>query len=51
MVKTWDDRLKRLAGIRPRDYVQWLLPEADLVGIVSLELKTLTRTVNTDVID
>jgi hypothetical protein len=48
MVKVWDERLKRLAGIRPRDYVKWLLPGARLVGVLSLELKTLTRTVTTD---
>ncbi len=48
MVKIWDDRLKRLAGIVPQDFIKWLLPEARLLRAVSLELKTLTRTVSTD---
>lgn len=48
MVKVWDDRLKRLAGTLPGDFVDWLLPGAQLVGPVSLDLKTLTRTVSTD---
>ena len=50
MVKVWDDRLKRLAGIVPQDFIKWLLPNAHLIRPVSLELKTLTRTVNTDVL-
>jgi predicted transposase YdaD len=50
MVKVWDDRLKHLAGIMPQDFIKWLLPGARLVRPVSLELKTLTRTVSTDIL-
>ena len=50
MVKVWDDRLKRLAGMVPQDFIKWLLPAAHLVRPVSLELKTLTRTVSTDIL-
>lgn len=50
MVKVWDDRLKRLAGLVPKDFITWLLPGAHLIRPVSLELKTLTRTVSTDVL-
>jgi predicted transposase YdaD len=48
MVKVWDDRLKRLAGVFPGDFVDWLLPGAQFVGIASLDLKTLTKTISTD---
>lgn len=50
MVKVWDDRLKRLAGMVPQDFIKWLLPDVCLVRPVSLELKTLTRTVSTDIL-
>jgi predicted transposase YdaD len=50
MAKIWDDRLKRLAGMVPQDFIKWLLPDAHLVRPVSLELKTLTRTVSTDIL-
>lgn len=50
MAKIWDDRLKRLAGMVPQDFIKWLLPDAHLVCPVALELKTLTRTVRTDIL-
>ncbi|MBV9232307.1 MAG: hypothetical protein JOZ18_23570, partial [Chloroflexi bacterium] len=50
MSKIWDDMLKRIIAARPQDFVQWLLPFATLVGKAPLELKTLTRTVNADVL-
>ncbi|MBV9228304.1 MAG: hypothetical protein JOZ18_03235 [Chloroflexi bacterium] len=50
MSKIWDDMLKRIFAARPQDFVQWLLPFAVLVSKAPLELKTLTRTVNADVL-
>src|SRR5437773_400524 len=46
--KLWDDKLKRLFAIHPEDYVHWLMPGAVFEDVVSLELKTLTRTVHAD---
>ena len=48
MSKMWDDRMKRIFAAAPQDYVSWLLPGARFIGKASLELKTLTRTINTD---
>lgn len=48
MQKIWDDKLKRLFAAIPRDLVDWLLPGAVFIEKVSLELKTLTRTINPD---
>ncbi len=48
MTNIWDDKMKRIFAAAPQDYVSWLLPGAHFVSKVSLELKTLTRTINTD---
>ncbi len=48
MAKIWDDAMKRAFAARPQDFVDWLLPGASLVGKVSLELKTVTRTITAD---
>jgi predicted transposase YdaD len=48
MSKAWDDSMKRVFASRPQDFVHWLLPGATLLSKASLELKTLTRTIDTD---
>lgn len=48
MSKIWDDKMKRIFAAAPQDYVTWLLPGGRFVSKVSLELKTLTRTIHTD---
>jgi predicted transposase YdaD len=48
MQKIWDDKIKRLFATLPHDLVAWLLPGAVFIEKVSLELKTLTRTINPD---
>ncbi len=48
MAKIWDDAMKRAFAARPQDFVDWLLPGASLIGKVSLELKTVTRTITAD---
>lgn len=48
MPKKWDDMLKRMFAAHPEDFIHWLLPFAVLLSKVPLELKTLTRTINSD---
>ena len=48
MPNIWDDKMKRIFSAAPQDYVSWLLPGGRFVSKVSLELKTLTRTIHTD---
>lgn len=46
----WDDTLKRTFSSHPQDFVKWLLPGAKYQGSVSIELKTLTRSLFTDIL-
>jgi predicted transposase YdaD len=48
MAKMWDDGMKRLFWAEPQDFVSWLMPGAEYVDKVTLELKNLTRTVIPD---
>lgn len=34
----WDTRMKQLIGIKPQDFVSWLVPDAELVNELSEEL-------------
>lgn len=51
MVKQWDDGMKRLFWAEPQDFVSWLMPGAEYVDKVTLELKNLTRTIIPDALD
>src|SRR2546425_9338979 len=42
----WDKRMKQLIGIKPQDFVSWLVPGAELVGEISEELHS--RDIDTD---
>jgi predicted transposase YdaD len=50
MHKPWDNFTKRIFGARPQDFVSWLLPGAVFLDKTSVELKTLTRTVTSDML-
>lgn len=34
----WDTRMKQLIGIKPQDFVSWLVPDAELINELSEEL-------------
>ena len=48
MSQQWDDKLKRFVSASAQDFVSWLLPGGEFIESVSLEVKTLTRTIKAD---